>query len=74
MSFPIDIDKFVNLNFTLGDGLSNQECDDLTENIGLMRDAIVATTAVARAKGIGGHTGGPYESLRNEKPLSGSSS
>ena len=61
MSFPIDINKFVNLNFTLGDGLSNQEHDDLTKNIELMRDAIVATTVVARAKGIGGHTGGPYD-------------
>jgi hypothetical protein len=59
MSFPIDINQFVNLNLTLKVELSNQELQTLSENIELMRDVIVATTAFARAKGIGGHTGGP---------------
>ena len=61
MAFPIDINKFVKLNLTLKKGLSDKELNGLSENIELMRDAIVATTAFARAKGIGGHTGGPYD-------------
>ena len=61
MAFPIDINKFVKLNLTLKKELSDKELKDLSENIELMRDAIVATTAFARAKGIGGHTGGPYD-------------
>ena len=61
MAFPIDINKFVKLNFSLDGELSNNDLDTLTQNIELTRDAIVATTAFARAKGIGGHTGGPYD-------------
>ena len=61
MVFPIDINKFVKLKFSLDGGLSNNDHDTLTQNIELTRDAIVATTAFARAKGIGGHTGGPYD-------------
>ncbi len=61
MAFPIDINKFVKLNFNLDRGLSDNDLDTLTQNIELTRDAIVATTAFARAKGIGGHTGGPYD-------------
>ena len=61
MAFPIDINKFVKLNFSLDGELSDNDFDTLTQNIELTRDAIVATTAFARAKGIGGHTGGPYD-------------
>ena len=61
MAFPIDINKFVKLNFSLDGKLSDNDLDTLTQNIELTRDAIVATTAFARAKGIGGHTGGPYD-------------
>ena len=61
MVFPIDINRFVKLDLSLDKRLSNKDRDGLTENIELMRDAIVATTAFARAKGIGGHTGGPYD-------------
>jgi len=61
MTFPIDINRFVKLNLSLDKRLSNKGHDGLTKNIELMRDAIIATTAFARAKGIGGHTGGPYD-------------
>ncbi len=61
MTFPIDINRFVKLDLSLDKRLSNKDLDDLTKNIELMRDTIVATTAFARAKGIGGHTGGPYD-------------
>ena len=33
----------------------------LERNITLLRDAIITLTAVARARGLGGHTGGPYD-------------
>jgi transketolase N-terminal domain/subunit len=61
MAFPIDINRFIKLDLSLDKRLSNKDHDGLTKNIELMRDAIVATTAFARAKGIGGHTGGPYD-------------
>ena len=61
MDFPIDINRFIKLDLSLDKRLSNKDLDGLTKNIELMRDAIVATTAFARAKGIGGHTGGPYD-------------
>ena len=61
MDFPIDINRFKKLDLSLDKRLSNKDLDGLTKNIELMRDAIVATTAFARAKGIGGHTGGPYD-------------
>ncbi|SVD78460.1 uncharacterized protein METZ01_LOCUS431314, partial [marine metagenome] len=41
MAFPIDINKFVKMNLTLKEGLSDKELKDLSENIELMRDAIV---------------------------------
>ena len=41
--------------------LTDSELKSLENNIELVRDAVIATTAFARAKGIGGHTGGPYD-------------
>ena len=35
----------------------------LQKNIQLCRDAIVFFTAIADAKGLGGHTGGPYDTV-----------
>ena len=53
MTFPIDINRFIKLDLSLDKRLSNKDYDGLTKNIELVRDAIVATTAFARAKGIG---------------------
>ena len=61
MAFPIELSKFVELKLSIDNGITNDELEVLGKNIELMRDAIVATTAIARAKGIGGHTGGPYD-------------
>ena len=61
MVFPISFDSFVNLKLKAGNNLSNSDLDYLTNNIELVRDAVITTTAFARAKGIGGHTGGPYD-------------
>ena len=61
MVFPISFDSFVNLELNSKDKLSNSNLEKLTNNIEIVRDAVIATTAFARAKGIGGHTGGPYD-------------
>ena len=61
MVFPISFDSFVNLELNSKDKLSNSNLKKLTNNIEIVRDAVIATTAFARAKGIGGHTGGPYD-------------
>ncbi len=61
MDFPIDIGSYVNLKLNEKEKLSKNELDILSKNVDLVRDAIVATTAFARAKGLGGHTGGPYD-------------
>ena len=61
MDFPIDISNYVNLKLNGKDKLSETELEVLSKNIDLVRDAVIATTAFARAKGLGGHTGGPYD-------------
>ena len=61
MDFPIDISDYVNLKLNGKGNLSENELDVLSKNIELVRDAVIATTAFARAKGLGGHTGGPYD-------------
>ncbi len=61
MDFPIDISSFVNLKLDAKGKLTESDARTLTKNIQLVRDAIIATTAFARAKGLGGHTGGPYD-------------
>ena len=59
MDFPIDIGSYVYLKLNGKEKLSKNELDILSKNIDLVRDAVIATTAFARAKGLGGHTGGP---------------
>ncbi len=61
MDFPIDISNYVNLKLSGKENLSENELELLSKNIELVRDAVIATTAFARAKGLGGHTGGPYD-------------
>ena len=61
MDFPIDISNYVNLKLNGKGNLSKNELNVLSKNIELVRDAVIATTAFARAKGLGGHTGGPYD-------------
>lgn len=41
--------------------LTDEQRDVLRNNIAICRDAIVFFTAIADAKGLGGHTGGPYD-------------
>ncbi|MGN6367803.1 MAG: transketolase C-terminal domain-containing protein [Phycisphaerae bacterium] len=43
--------------------LAPEQKETLKANIQLCRDAIIFFTAVADAKGLGGHTGGPYDTV-----------
>jgi transketolase len=63
-SFPIDLGAYKPLaldpsNLTLSD----EQRQTLKANIQLCRDAIVFFTATGAARGVGGHTGGPYDTV-----------
>lgn len=62
MSFPIDLSAFrpVVLDPAATELTAEQE-STLRANIQLCRDAIVFFTAVAGARGLGGHTGGAFD-------------
>jgi len=62
MTFPIDLSAFRPLSLDPArPRLSADEREQLQSNIDLCRDAIVFFTATAAAKGLGGHTGGPFD-------------
>ncbi|TIB11827.1 hypothetical protein E3P92_02760 [Wallemia ichthyophaga] len=62
MSFPVDLSKFqsLKLDYTRPN-LSEQEKSALLANINIFRDAIVAFSATGAARGVSGHTGGPFD-------------
>jgi transketolase len=62
MSFPIDFGAYrpVTLN-PEQEALSAATAQQLAANIQLARDCIVFFTALAHARGLGGHTGGAYD-------------
>ncbi|MFO0427733.1 MAG: transketolase C-terminal domain-containing protein [Planctomyces sp.] len=43
--------------------LTSEQREILKKNIQICRDAIIFFTAIADAKGLGGHTGGPYDTV-----------
>ncbi len=62
VQFPIDLSKFHELELDPSNTtLTDEQRQQLMENIQLSRDAIIFFTAVAAGKGLGGHTGGPYD-------------
>jgi len=62
MSFPIDLSAFNAVPLDPAQPkLTDTQRQQLKANIELARDAIIFFTAVADAKGLGGHTGGPYD-------------
>ena len=62
MSFPIDLSSYQPVKLDPANAsLTDEQREQLKHNIQLSRDTIVFFTAVAAAKGLGGHTGGPYD-------------
>ncbi len=62
MRFPIDLDAFERVVLHADQPtLSEAQRSQLERNVQLCRDALIFFTAVADAKGLGGHTGGPYD-------------
>jgi len=61
MSFPINVSQYkpVSIN-PFSEDASEEKLAQLQKNIQVMRDVIIFFTAVAGAKGLGGHTGGAY--------------
>ncbi|NJN57009.1 MAG: transketolase [Leptolyngbyaceae cyanobacterium SL_5_9] len=63
-SFPIDLGAYkpIALDPT-NPTLTSDQRNALKANIELCRDAIVFFTATGAARGVGGHTGGPYDTV-----------
>lgn len=64
VSFPINLNTYQPLALDPSvPTLSDKQRETLKANIQLCRDAIVFFTATGAAKGVGGHTGGPYDTV-----------
>ena len=62
MTFPLALEDYHPCSLKLDQTeLSPSQRDHLRANIALARDAIIFFTALANAKGLGGHTGGAYD-------------
>ncbi|UOA09826.1 transketolase C-terminal domain-containing protein [Methylobacter sp. S3L5C] len=62
--FPIDLGAYQRISLDPSiDTLTTEQRDSLKANIQLCRDAIVFFTATGAARGVGGHTGGPYDTV-----------
>ena len=62
MSFPIDLGAYRRVALDAAQPkLTDAQRTQLRANIQLCRDTLIFFTAVADAKGLGGHTGGPYD-------------
>jgi transketolase len=63
-TFPIDLSAYQSLSLDPSvSSLSSEQKAALQANIQLCRDAIVFFTATGAARGVGGHTGGPYDTV-----------
>ncbi len=62
--FPIDLSAYKPLALDPAQPtLSDEQRAELQANIQLCRDAIVFFTVTGAARGVGGHTGGPYDTV-----------
>ncbi len=60
--FPLDLSTIKPLALDPGKPqISASDLETLKNNIQVFRDVVVFFTAIADAKGLGGHTGGPYD-------------
>jgi transketolase len=63
-TFPIDLGAYKPLTLDPSQStLTDEQRETLKANIQLCRDAIVFFTATGAARGVGGHTGGPYDTV-----------
>jgi transketolase len=61
-TFPVDLKQFKHLKLDpKNPKLSDKQKSDLLHNINVFRDALVAFTATGAARGVSGHTGGPFD-------------
>ena len=62
--FPIDLGAYKPVTLDPANKtLTAEQRDTLKANIQLCRDAIIFFTATGAARGVGGHTGGPYDTV-----------
>ena len=62
--FPIDLDAYQPIALDSNNPvLSDDQRTALKENIQLCRDALVFFTATGAARGVGGHSGGPFDTV-----------
>ncbi len=62
--FPIDLNQYKSVSLDPSvSTLTDEQREALKANIQLCRDAIVFFTATGAARGVGGHTGGPYDTV-----------
>lgn len=60
--FPVDLKQFKQLKLDpKNNTLTTDQKSDLQHNINIFRDAIIAFTATGAARGVSGHTGGPFD-------------
>ncbi|MEM6424630.1 MAG: transketolase C-terminal domain-containing protein [Cyanobacteria bacterium P01_D01_bin.128] len=63
-TFPIDLGAYQKISLDPATPtLTDEQRSALQANIQLCRDAIVFFTATGAARGVGGHTGGPYDTV-----------
>ncbi|WP_017296628.1 transketolase C-terminal domain-containing protein [Nodosilinea nodulosa] len=63
-SFPIDLGAYQRISLDASNPtLTDEQRSALKANVQLCRDAIVFFTATGAARGVGGHTGGPYDTV-----------
>ena len=62
--FPIDLGAYKKLSLDPNNAtLTDEQKEALKANIQLCREAIVFFTATGAARGVGGHTGGPFDTV-----------
>ncbi|MDO8845126.1 MAG: transketolase C-terminal domain-containing protein [Methylicorpusculum sp.] len=62
--FPIDLGAYQRISLDPSSNkLTDEQKSALKANIKLCRDAIVFFTATGAARGVGGHTGGPFDTV-----------
>lgn len=62
--FPIDLGAYQRITLDAGNPtLSSEQKAALQANIQLCRDALIFFTATGAARGVGGHSGGPYDTI-----------